>query len=173
MLEEIIPVIEGCLKGSRVLEVERYRGSDGVERTETLRLHDGKWYGELIAETTTWLKSLLKDKAHADWAKLGGRDAESVGAVQRALDGLAQKSKQATPESKWKPVCKGPVGDILQTLESKPGVVYLRNVSRVKVSNEVPTGTPAARIQKIWPLAKFNIMLRLTKDSYENLKQVR
>lgn len=172
MLDQLIPLIEGCLNGSRVLEITGYQGSDGAKRDEKLQLHDSNWYGELVKETEEWLRSLLKDKKHADWTRLGGRDAESVGAVQRALDGLLQKTKQAAP-SRWRPACKGPAGDVLQTLESKPGVIYLRNVSRVKPSSETPEGTPAARIQKVWPLARYNVMLRLTPGSYSLIQQAR
>ena len=175
VIQELVDQINEGLKGSRELIVRGYTGSDSIKRDEHVRLHGADWYGQLVQETITWLTGLLKDKKDQGWAAIGGYSGEAKAAVERALESLRVKTaSHNAADSKWKPACEGPAGAVLQTLSSKPGSLYLRNVSRVSQSKlAASVGTPATMLQRVWPLAAYNVMLRLGEGNFDRLEVVK
>lgn len=173
MLQQLIHTISNSLaSGSCEILVKGYQRADKTCEDVRLRLHKQTWYGELMQQTTQWLQAMLDDVQHPDWVKLGEDRAEATGAVQRALEKFQQKNAGAADAvSIWQPAVNGPVGDNLQLKGTDQNVIYLRNVSKLpEVELQPGTGTPAARLQRISPLFRYNTMLRLEPGKFETVE---
>jgi hypothetical protein len=168
LLVRLCTIVDTALKGSCELIVTAYRDDSGTERDIRLGLKPDNWYQSLLDESVLWLQEILKNKRHKAWAQLGPDIAESKAAIERALVGLQQREKKA---SRWEAAVAGPAGTYLQRTSSNNNqAVYLRNVERI--SSDVPspgTGSPASRITRLWPLAKYNTMLKLEPGKFADI----
>lgn len=169
-LTELVKLINAAITSQRELLITNYRDSSGSKRDVVVQIRGADWYQTLIDETITWLQVVLATPEHEAWRLLGPDRAETRKALRRALDDLRGREKKA---SRWSPAVEGPAGDLLQRSETTPaGVVYLRNVERKDTELTPGNGSPAARIQRIWPMAKYNSMFKLEQGSYDSIQLI-